>query len=185
MGPERIEKGLTAFEDGASSWGECFFARAYQGECNLQTGFPERILMKKLGLRTRVQIRNVYYTFDGLSTLMSKGDLRKFIEDVLDESRPEEVMALLRQVNYHGAEQEVKMKPGYICEELLLLDANAPGDRYWIPVDKLHRFLELGSTDSLKELQESRQTLSQLARAYDDIVRTQATMRNYSGLTRG
>lgn len=111
LGPERVDKGLTAFEDGDSNWSECFFARALKPEHDLTRGEPERIICEALGLMTtdgrpnRVPVRLVYYTFDGVSTLITRDEMRKFIEDVRDESRPTEVMNLLRQLNYEGVEE--------------------------------------------------------------------------------
>ena len=101
LGPERIERGLTAFEDGGSNWSHCFFGRAFEGEANL-TLKPEKILMARLGLPTPVPIRIVYQTFDGANAgLMTKAQLRELIEAVLDESRPQEVLDLIRSIKYN------------------------------------------------------------------------------------
>jgi len=98
MGPERIDMGLTAFETGMSSWSACFFARAFP-EVNLNSVDPERKIAQLLGMGdNRVPMRIVYHTFDGASHFMTKQQLRKFIEDIRDESRPSEVMDLLKQI---------------------------------------------------------------------------------------
>lgn len=98
MGPERIDKGLTAFEDGASNWGQCFFARAYP-ELRLMGYQPELQISQALGMGdNRVPMRIVYHTFDGASHFMTKQQLRNFIEAIRDESRPSEVLDLLRQI---------------------------------------------------------------------------------------
>lgn len=111
LGPERVDKGLTAFEDGASNWSECFFARALKPEHDLTRGEPERVICEALGLLStdgrpnRVPVRLVWQTFDSISTLITRDEMRKFIEDVRDEMRPAEVIELLRQVNYEGVEE--------------------------------------------------------------------------------
>ncbi len=121
LGPERIEKGLTAFEDGASNWSDCFFARAFEGEADLSRtpskygklpfarhhAMPTLYICDLLGdekFDLRVAVAMVWHTFDQQSLFIDRKSLRKFIEDVLDESRPSEVMELLRQVNYTDVE---------------------------------------------------------------------------------
>lgn len=132
LGPERIEKGLTAFEDGKSTWSECFFARAFDNIAlnQQQPGIgqapswvkgqpkisqPEWTLMHLLGFNTHVPIRIVWNLFDqhdswrhDTTQLMRKDVFRKFIEDVLDESRPE-VIKLLRSLNVQALED----RPAY------------------------------------------------------------------------
>lgn len=116
LGPERIEKGLTAFDDGESNWSECFFARALNGEADLSRCWkPEQKIMEVLNLPSHVPIRIVWNLFDQMSAwrnvqgpmLMDRKQFRLFIESVLDESRPKEVMALLRQLNKADLEKEV------------------------------------------------------------------------------
>lgn len=100
MGDERIDKGLTAFEDGASNWQHCFFARAFKGELDLMAGNPEYQLAKALGFGTnRVPVRIVYNIFDGNGLDMTKDELKQFITAVRDESRPEEVLQLLKSLD--------------------------------------------------------------------------------------
>lgn len=108
MGEDRIEKGLTAFQDGASHWGACFFARAYPEVRLGSKGDPEEQVAALLGMPgNKVPMRIVYRTFDGVSLEMTKSGLKKFIEDFLDEQRPAEVTEaindLLSKVNYQGA----------------------------------------------------------------------------------
>lgn len=121
LGPERIERGLTAFEDGSSSWSHCFFARALDGDCKLESVFVDdkfynlKRMMKYRGpvqnlvicealgdydYRLRVAIQTIWHTFDGASTRITKKELQSFINAVLDESRPKEVMDLLRSIDY-------------------------------------------------------------------------------------
>lgn len=102
MGPERVDGGLTAFEDGASNWSECFFARAYP-DLNLERR-PEMQLKEALALPTLVPIKIVYRAFDGLGVTMTKDQMRQFVESVRDESRPAEVLAVLRTVDYTNVE---------------------------------------------------------------------------------
>lgn len=123
LGPERIEKGLTAFDDGASNWSQCFFARAFAGELSMHISAyglvpskpyistPEWNIMNKLGLPSHVPVRIVWNLFDQFDTwrntstqLMDRATFRKFIEDVLDESRPE-VVELLRSLNQVNLER--------------------------------------------------------------------------------
>lgn len=83
MGPERIDKGLTAFETGASSWSNCFFARAYP-ELNLHWR-PEHQIAEALGMPGNyVPMRITYTLFDGAGVMMSKQQLQGFIKDFLD-----------------------------------------------------------------------------------------------------
>lgn len=124
MGEERIDKGLTAFEDGDSDWSNCFFARAFKGEVDLALSRdPERAICEVLGLFTqrpegripnRLPVRIVYFTFDGNSTLITADEMKQFIIDVRDESRPDEVMRLLRSINYDDIENR-EIKPFVSC----------------------------------------------------------------------
>ena len=115
MGPDRVDDGLTAFENGASNWSDCFFARAFEGETasykrgsytskvsSLQGAMsPEHWIMSILGIPTPVPIRIVYQTFDGLNRgMITKDNLRSFIESVMDESRPQEVLELIKSIDY-------------------------------------------------------------------------------------
>lgn len=114
LGDERIDKGLTAFEDGASNWSQCFFARALA---------PARLdneddVCRALGLKTtdglpnRVPVRIIYRTFDGCSTMITREELQDLIVSIRDESRPEAVMELLRSINYADVENTpVEMSP--------------------------------------------------------------------------
>lgn len=107
MGSERIEQGLTAFDNGASNWNQCFFARAFP-EFDL-SWTPEGIIMQQLGIPSPVPIRIVYQTFDGVNKgLMTKNVLRTFIEAVLDERRPQEVLNVIRSINYDAEEEIIK-----------------------------------------------------------------------------
>lgn len=107
LGDERIDNGLTAFEDGASNWSQCFFARALA---------PERLHSEDdvchiLGLKTaegkpnRVPVRIIYRTFDGCSTMITRKQLQDLITQIRDESRPDEVLELLRSIDYTNVEE--------------------------------------------------------------------------------
>lgn len=89
MGKERIEKGLTAFDDGQSNWSHCFFARALKGECDLnRVAYPEQAIMHHLGISTPIPIRIVYTLFDGIGKkglTMTKADLHEFVQCFLDQ----------------------------------------------------------------------------------------------------
>lgn len=124
LGEERVDKGLTAFEDGASNWSSCFFARAF---------LPERIhseldVCRILSLTSEtaksgynvIPVRIVYYTFDGCSSMMTKQELVDFITAVRDESRPDEVMQLLRSINYADIENTpVSMEARCAIEQVI------------------------------------------------------------------
>lgn len=118
LGEERTDMGLTAFEDGASNWSHCFFARALA---------PQRLggeydVAKALDLwngdKTRlnvVPVRIVYRTFDGASSMMTKEQLKALIVQIRDESREPGLMEFLRTIDY----TDVETKPaviGPVCE---------------------------------------------------------------------
>lgn len=110
MGEDRISQGLTAFENGASTWSACFFARAYP-EVNLNMGDPELKIAELLGMPgNKVPMRIVYRTFDGVGTVMTRKAMHEFIRSFLDEQRdPSQQKAiddLLSGVKYEGAEEK-------------------------------------------------------------------------------
>ncbi len=89
LGPERIEKGLTAFEDGASNWSDCFFARAFEGEADLSRtpskfgklpfarhhAMPTLYICDLLGdekFDLRVAVAMVWHTFDQQSLFIDR-----------------------------------------------------------------------------------------------------------------
>lgn len=115
MGPERVDKGLTAFEDGSHDWSNCFFARAFKDELSLTRGDPETRICEAIGLYTtrsgkqfpnKVPVRIIWHTFDGHSNLITAAEMKQFITDVRDESRPDQVMQLLRSLDYTGVEEK-------------------------------------------------------------------------------
>lgn len=76
----QIEKGLTAFVDGASTWSHCFFARALRGDTDLdRCRDPEQEIMRVLKINSPIPVRIVYCTFDGLG-VMKKDELMDFIK---------------------------------------------------------------------------------------------------------
>lgn len=119
LGPERIEKGLTAFEDGASNWADCFFARAVGNECNLQRGDPEQTLQRLLGLPSHMPIRITYNLFDehakmrgmqGIS--LSKKELRQFIRAFVDKPQDAAMEVAINQLIASTQSHEMKeMQP--------------------------------------------------------------------------
>lgn len=106
MGEERVRLGLRAFDEGASNWSRCFFAMAYPEHRLGAKGDPEDQVAELLGMPgNRVPMRIVYRTFDGLSTSITRPQMRKFIESFLvaeqeREASSDAVMALLRSVDY-------------------------------------------------------------------------------------
>lgn len=130
LGDERVDKGLTAFEDGASSWSSCFFARAF---------LPQRIhceqdVARILGLETKdgrlnlVPVRIVYYTFDGCSSMMTEAELKEFIVSVRDETRPSEVMNLLRSINYADVESRPVSMEARCAIKQVIKETAGPSD---------------------------------------------------------
>ena len=110
MGEDRISQGLTAFENGSSTWSACFFARAYP-EVNLVMGNPEERIAELLGMPgNKVPMRIVYHTFDGVGFVMSKKGMHEFISSFLDEQRSPAVNAaiddVLKGVKFEGAEEK-------------------------------------------------------------------------------
>ncbi len=110
LGEERTDKGLTAFEDGSHDWGNCFFARAFKGEFSLtQTWDPETKICNAIGLLSadgqpnKVPVRLVWRTFDGASPLIKAAEMKQLIIDIRDETRPAEVMHLLRSLKLTDA----------------------------------------------------------------------------------
>lgn len=125
LGPERIDKALTAFDDGKSNWSQCFFARAVQGEVDLNKASwktipadiskrgiigPEYELMKLLGLSDAVSIRFVWQSFDSAhATGMTRKKLKSMIEEILAvESAKDiskEMEQFLNEVNFDPNQQ--------------------------------------------------------------------------------
>lgn len=119
LGPDRTDKGLTAFEDGASSWSQCFFARALAP--NVLHG--EEDVARILGLYSRstkhgfnlVPIRIIWHTFDSMPSVFTREQLQKLIVDIRDESRPKELMDFLRTLDYKGVEDREIQFAGTGC----------------------------------------------------------------------
>jgi hypothetical protein len=110
LGPERTDLGLSAFEDGHSSWSDCFFARALP-DVNLNREGEDGVAraLKLFGKTPSglnlIPVRIVYHTFDNLSTVITKDQMKKLISDIRDESRDPELMALIRSIDYTGVEE--------------------------------------------------------------------------------
>jgi len=107
MGEKRVLDGISAFEDGASNWSACFFARAYP-EINLHRD-PENQIAELLGMgQNKVPMRIVYRTFDGMNITMKKPELLSFCRGFLDKQRDPGVEAainaVLSGIDYKGAE---------------------------------------------------------------------------------
>lgn len=113
LGPERTDKGLSAFEDGASNWSQCFFARAVAPEVLRHEHDVCRILgiLNNEGKPNVVPVRIVYQTFDGMSSMMTKAQLYQFISDIRDQHRPDAVMNLLKTINYDEKKEAVFSEP--------------------------------------------------------------------------
>lgn len=120
MSDEEIDRGLTAFEDGQSSWSQCFFARACPA-LELDAGRPEQKLQAHFKLPTAVPIRIVYCTFDGLGVTMKREDLAKFIREVrLDDGTTVNpaINELLSRIDYTDVEEKALAGCTYRQQEL-------------------------------------------------------------------
>jgi hypothetical protein len=115
MGPDRVDAGLTAFEDGSKNWSNCFFARAYQ-DIDLAHGNAEGKLMAALELNSVIPIRTVYYTFDEASKWISRDALHQFINDVRDESRPNAVLNLLKTLDISPSIESTEVPSEAFCD---------------------------------------------------------------------
>lgn len=122
MTDAQIERGLTAFEDGASNWSNCFWARVFEGGIAMvpqwykaKNGktykrelvkddtamFPgiEWWIADRLGLESNIPVRIVYNLFDGFGSQMKRADLRDFIRKArIEGDTPDAVMDLIRSV---------------------------------------------------------------------------------------
>lgn len=122
LGEERTDKGLTAFEDGHSNWSDCFFARALKDEVDLNIE-GELGVAKALGFKSQstesgynlIPVRIVYRTFDGNSSCITRDQMKQLITDIRDETRPDEVMKLLRSINYKDVETTPVSFVGATC----------------------------------------------------------------------
>lgn len=120
LGEERTDKGLTAFEDGHSNWSDCFFARALKGEVNLNVE-GEAGVARVLGLTRQdgglnlIPVRIVYHAFDSASRMVSRNEMQQIITDIRDETRPDEVMRLLRSIDFTGVDEKPVEFAGATC----------------------------------------------------------------------
>lgn len=103
MTPEQLDAGMTAFQNGSSSWANCFFARAFGGQTEAVDS-PEKFLMEQLDLSTPVPIRIVYCTFDGLGKTMTRAQLADFIRSVREGENLDQTLAVVKSIDYTGVE---------------------------------------------------------------------------------
>ena len=84
LGQNRLAKGLTAFDDGESTWSECFFARAFEGEMNLRSRTAENQIKSKLGMKSIVPIRFTWQAFDSArSTGIDRKELQRLLREIM------------------------------------------------------------------------------------------------------
>lgn len=111
LGPDRVAKAMTAFENGASSWSECFFARALKDEVDLtnyitlpldiqkrRISNPEYQIMQALGIETVVPIRLVWHAFD--SHGMTRKQLQAMIDEILDDQPSKETLDFINSIDF-------------------------------------------------------------------------------------
>ncbi len=101
LGPERMAKAMTAFVDGRSSWSECFFARAFEGEICLNKN-PEQQIQDALGLPTKVAIRFTWTAFDSCQgTGIKRKDLEALCKRIVEEDKmSDDIADFVRSVNF-------------------------------------------------------------------------------------
>lgn len=126
LGPARVDKAMTAFDDGASNWNECFFARAFKGELDLSADLstdkefqwekqfpkadaPEIKIMAALDIPSVVPIRLVWHTFDSHSKLITREQLQKFVADVQNEAYAASADEFLKQFDFTTEVEETPM----------------------------------------------------------------------------
>jgi len=116
MTEDEIDAGIDAFETGSSDWNNCFFARALAGRKEFQEHRGELGVAMALNLRSPytahgynlVPVRTVYHAFDSVSTFLTRKEVLRLITDIRDQSRPIEVLNVLKQINFAGvAEKEI------------------------------------------------------------------------------
>lgn len=117
MSDEQIDSGLTAFDNGASSWSNCFWARVFEGFDLYKIGADgytakrgdkhrshyaiEWFIADRLGLESNMPVRIVYNLFDGdgVRNGMSRGQLRDFIHRArLEGDHDPQVLQLLAEL---------------------------------------------------------------------------------------
>jgi hypothetical protein len=116
MTEDEIDAGIDAFETGSSDWNNCFFARALAGRKEFQQNRGELGVAMALDLRSPYTshgynlgpVRTVYHAFDSVSTFLTRKEVLRLITDIRDQSRPIEVLNVLKQINFAGvAEKEI------------------------------------------------------------------------------
>lgn len=100
LGPIRVTKAMTAFDDGQSNWSECFFARAFQGELDLHRN-PEQQIKAAIGLKSIVPIRFVWRSFDSArETGMTRATLEKLIKEIMTQQHSDAAEKFLRSIEF-------------------------------------------------------------------------------------
>lgn len=125
LGEERTDKGITAFEDGASNWSDCFFARALADDATFQRERNEHGVARTLGFvradggLNLVPVRLVYFAFDNRESkttgVLTHEQIKKFIVDVRDESRDADAMRLLRSLDFSTFDEEKPVQMAGSC----------------------------------------------------------------------
>lgn len=104
LGPVRVAKGMTAFDDGQSNWSHCFFARAFAGELDLH-GRPEVQLKEALKLPSIVPIRFVWRAFDSAASAgMKRAELKAMIEKLTTQDHDDAVDKFLASIAFDEAQ---------------------------------------------------------------------------------
>lgn len=94
---------MTAFEDGKSSWSDCFLARAFKDEINFTISEdPEAAIMEATGIKTRVPIRFTWTAFDSMKVSgMERAELKAMLEDIINQKNEEALKKVLDGIEFN------------------------------------------------------------------------------------
>lgn len=97
MTDEQIDRGLDAFEFGASTWSSCFFAKALKTDFRL-VAYPSHAIAMMLSVDVGA-VNTVVKMFDNLAPHTTKDDLRALVIEARDSRRDAKaVEALLASI---------------------------------------------------------------------------------------
>lgn len=114
LGPIRVAKAMTAFEDGRSNWSQCFFARAFEGELDLNNRVvvpveilerkilaPEWQIMNALKFKTVIPIRFVWQAFDRHNRGTTREKLQNMCKEIVANQHNDAVEEFLKSIEFN------------------------------------------------------------------------------------
>jgi hypothetical protein len=125
MTDDQINKGLTAFDDGSSTWADCFWARVFGEELSGKRGKDrygkvysstlgiEWWIANQLGLESNIPVRIVYQLFDNVNTWMTRDDLAAFIRAARLEGDCDPMV--LQLINSAADAKVFEQEPKILC----------------------------------------------------------------------